>query len=134
MKRIGFSSALVVMIAWSVGGFVATRAQEKFLTPSYLHCIATSFNAREYGWYTLQNNCTEALNVLYMAKLPPYGSSEMTLRSGQHNSTGDTRADVDRKGGFALFVCPKDYMPVDSTSNTLLVRRPDDRYRCKSSR
>jgi hypothetical protein len=53
----------------------------------------------------------------------------MHLAPGNHNNTGLSSADINQTGGFDLYVCPTDSVPVALSGNVLNANVSE--YRCK---
>jgi hypothetical protein len=92
------------------------------------HCVRTFFDRDHYGWYSVENQCSEPIQVVVVSTRPGW-SGAMTLRPHRKDSTGHSRSEVERLGGFRLFVCRDGYYPVDPTGR--YVNRADTKYRCK---
>ena len=82
-----------------------------------------------YNWLSFENDCASGIKVVFVPYNPGYGSSSMDLGPGRHNATGWPRAIVEQKGGYELYVCPMDYIPVDANDN--YIDRVNMQYRCK---
>jgi hypothetical protein len=54
----------------------------------------------------------------------------MHLALGHTNNTGLSSDDLNKAGGFEIYVCPIDSVPVDLNGNVL--NRNVTQYRCKS--
>lgn len=125
-------SKWIVLVAVGLAAVQSMRAQStrgEYVYPSFNHCINQFYDAQMHGWLAFRNDCSEPLDVVYMARRPPYGASTMTLKSGRHDSTGYSRSEVAEKGLLHLYVCPENYIPVDA--NDRYVKRPDEKFRCK---
>lgn len=92
------------------------------------HCVRAFFDRDRYGWYSVENQCSETIQVVVVSGRPGW-SGAMTLRPHRKDNTGHSRSEVDRLGGFQLFVCRDGYNPVDAAGR--YVSRASTQYRCK---
>jgi hypothetical protein len=53
----------------------------------------------------------------------------MHLAPVNHNNTGLSSAEIDQAGGFDLYVCPADSVPVDLNGNVFSANVSE--YRCR---
>jgi hypothetical protein len=56
--------------------------------------------------------------------------SSANLAADQVTNTGWSQAEINRKGGLMVFVCPAGYLAVDSATDQVVSRINQD-YRCK---
>lgn len=117
---------------------VSSAAQSSTATAHYEpalpgSCIGQFWDPKYYNWLSFQNNCGQAIHLSWIAASPSdtFGmSSANDLPSGAAVNSGWNQAEVQRKGGFLVFVCPDGYVPVDSATGEV-VGRANQRFRCK---
>jgi hypothetical protein len=96
-------------------------------------CIGQFWDPKYYNWLSFQNNCGQAIHLSWIAASPSdtFGmSSADDLASGAAVNSGWNQAEVQRKSGFLVFVCPNGYVPVDSATGEV-VGRANQTFRCK---
>lgn len=97
----------------------------------YNQCIGSFYDPDMYNWYSYRNSCSETIRVTYCARNSGGGCYAMTLRSGRKDSTGWSRDEVNRKGGFTVYACREGWYPVDVRGEP--VRPGTGAYRCRLS-
>ena len=120
----------VVLFTTMLGTFAATTTgAQKYQSPTFNSCIRQFYDASMYNWFSYENTCSQTLSITYIANKPPYGSYSADIRPGRKTSTGWDREEVDQRGGFFVYVCPENYLPVDGQDR--FVTRPNVQFRCK---
>jgi len=109
---------------------IAAMAQSgaQYATPLNSSCISQFWDGTMYNWMSYQNNCGEPVHLMWYARTKGGGFSD-DIRAGGKSNTGFSHFEVNDMGGFTLFVCPKGYLPVDSSG--LQVHDANASYRCK---
>jgi hypothetical protein len=110
-------------------GFTSAATAQTYKSPIYNSCIRQFYDPDMYNWLAFENRCSEALSVVFIPYRPGYGGGAADIRPGRKTSTGHSRSEVDDKGGFELYVCPEDYLPVDAEDR--YVTRVNTPFRCK---
>jgi len=95
-------------------------------------CISQFWDPKFYNWLSFENTCGQAIHLSFIATNTndTFGMSSTDIAPGQASNTGWSQSEVDRKGGFTLFVCPAGYVAVDAFSGQS-VSRPNQDFRCK---
>jgi hypothetical protein len=85
-------------------------------------CIRSYYNPQMYNWYSFQNNCGQAVHLVWIANNPSdsFGPSGGDLGAGQSTSTGWSVSEIQQKQGLSIFVCPAGYIPVDPNSHQMV--------------
>jgi hypothetical protein len=106
-------------------------AAVSYLTPLATSCVRQFFDPNTYNWLSFENNCGQAIYINYIPHRPGGWAmgGGMQLAPGNHNNTGLSSAEIDQTGGYDLYVCPTDSVPVDLSGNAFNVNVPQ--YRCK---
>lgn len=109
---------------------VGTRAIQ-YSTPLDTSCVRQFWDPNTYNWLSMENNCGQAIYVAFIFHRP--GGWAMTegmhLAPGNHRNTGLSGAEIDQAGGFDLYVCPTDSVPVDLNGNVFNANVSE--YRCR---
>ena len=108
----------------------SAQAGAKYAEPVTSACVSQLWDTTMYGWLAYQNNCGQPIHLMWYGRTQGGGFSA-DVRIGGKTNTGFSRSEVNNMGGFALFVCPGGYIPVDSTG--LQVHDANATYRCKKS-
>ena len=108
----------------------ASRAIQ-YSTPLATSCVRQFWDPNTYNWLSFENNCGQAIYLNYIPHRPGGWAmgGGMHLAPGSHNNTGLSSAEINQTGGFDLYVCPTDSVPVDLSGNAFNVNVPQ--YRCK---
>src|ERR1700722_4555446 len=95
-------------------------------------CIRGFWDPKFYSWLSFENQCGQAIHLSFVATSASdtFGMSSTDIAPGQASNTGWSQDEVNRKGGFALFVCPAGYVAVDASTGQTVSRSNQD-YRCK---
>ena len=96
-----------------------------------LSCVRTFNDQAEYGWYALQNVCSQEMTVAFVGKNGSgavWGS--MDLQPGQSQSTGESPSEIDAVGGIYFYPCPYHYIPTDPSSGQAILK-PAQQFVCK---
>ncbi len=93
-------------------------------------CVRQYYDARMYGWLTLENTCADAISVTYQGKVKPW-TGTVDLGPGRHTSIGLSPREVEDKGGLVVAVCHQGFVPVESSGN--MWRHPGAPYRCRKT-
>jgi hypothetical protein len=103
----------------------------QYSTPLATSCVRQFWDPNTYNWLSFENNCGQAIYLNYMPHRPGGWAmgGGMHLAPGNHNNTGLSSAEINQTGGFDLYVCPTDSVPVDLSGNIL--KRNVSQYRCK---
>jgi TPR repeat protein len=109
----------------------ATSGVIQYSTPLATSCVRQFFDPNTYNWLSFENNCGQAIYINYIPHRPGGWSmgGGMHLAPGAHNNTGLSSAEINQTGGFDLYVCPTDSVPVDLNGNVFNVNVAQ--YRCK---
>lgn len=95
-------------------------------------CVVGFYDKSSYGWYAFQNNCGQAINLLFVPLLGSAGGGQMNLAAGQHDSTAWGASEIASfGGGYSLYVCPLHYSPV--TAEDRVPSRPGQQFTCRPS-
>ena len=103
----------------------------QYSTPLATSCVRQFFDPNTYNWLSFENNCGQAIYVSYIPHHPGGWAigGGMHLAPGNHNNTGLSGAEINQTGGFDLYVCPTDSVPVDLNGDVLNANVSE--YRCK---
>jgi hypothetical protein len=95
-------------------------------------CIRSFYNPQMYNWYSFQNNCGQAVHLVWIANNPNdhFGAASGDLAPGQTQSTGWSASEIQQKQGLSIFVCPSGYTPVDPSTHQM-VRSPTQGFVCQ---
>jgi hypothetical protein len=103
----------------------------QYSTPLATSCVRQFFDPNTYNWLSFENNCGQAIYVMIIFHRP--GGWAMTeglhLAPGNHNNTGLSSGEINQAGGFDIYVCPTDSVPVDLSGSVLNANVAE--YRCK---
>jgi TPR repeat protein len=103
----------------------------QYSTPLATSCVRQFFDPNTYNWLSFENNCGQAIYINYIPHRPGGWAmgGGMHLAPGNHNNTGLSSDEINQTGGFDLYVCPTDSVPVDLNGNVLNANVSE--YRCK---
>jgi hypothetical protein len=103
----------------------------QYSTPLATSCVRQFWDPNTYNWLSFENNCGQAIYINYIPHRPGGWAmgGGMHLAPGSQNNTGLSSAEINQTGGFDLYVCPTDSMPVDLSGNAFNVNVTE--YRCK---
>ena len=95
-------------------------------------CITQFWDPKFYNWLSFENTCGQPIHLSFIATSTndTFGMSSTDIAPGQASNTGWSQSEVNRKGGFTLFVCPAGYVAVNAATNQS-VNQPNQDYRCK---
>ena len=104
----------------------------QYSTPLSISCVRQFYDPNTYDWLSFENNCGQAIYINYIPHRPGGWAmgGGMHLAPGDHNNTGLSKAEINQTGGFDLYVCPTDSVPVDLNGNVFNVNVSE--YRCRS--
>jgi TPR repeat protein len=102
-----------------------------YLTPLPFSCVRQFYDPNSYNWLAFENDCGQEIYVDYIPHVPGGWAigGGMHLKPGSHNNTGLSSAEVNNAGGFSIYVCPTNAVPVDLNGNVLNTNVTE--YRCK---
>jgi len=117
--------------AGNAGGNTSTTAGQYGPSLSAT-CIHQFWDPKFYNWLSFENTCGQAIHLDFIATNTndTFGMSSTDIAPGQASNTGWSQGEVNRKGGFTVFVCPAGYIAVDSVTRQS-VSRPNQDYLCK---
>lgn len=127
------STAAFVLIASAATTFGQKRggAAKETSAPSP-SCIRQFYDPQEYNWLSFQNKCSQAITLEFVSKRrlssKVYDAGSMDLRPGHKDSTGFSRNEVNKMGGFDIYVCPLHYTAVDANGRP--IETPNAPYHC----
>lgn len=124
MSNLGSRILLVVMLC---AGRSALFAQAKY-TSTATACLSSFYDAKMYHWLSYANNCTDRVNVTWVARNAKNGGA-LEIRSGGSANTGFSEREIDEMGGTEAYACPDHYMPVDTNDRN--ITKPVSSFRCK---
>ena len=103
----------------------------QYSTPLATSCVRQFFDPNTYNWLSFENNCGQAIYINYIPHRPGGWAmgGGMHLAPGNHNNTGLSSAEINQTGGFDLYVCPTNAVPVDLSGNAFNTNVAQ--YRCK---
>jgi hypothetical protein len=103
----------------------------EYSTPLATSCVRQFWDPNTYNWLSFENNCGQAIYVTYIPHRPGGWAmgGGMHLAPGNHNNIGLSSAEINQAGGFDLYVCPTDSVPVDLSGNVF--NAIVTQYRCK---
>jgi len=115
----------------SVSNISAGSAAIQYSTPLATSCVRQFWDPNNYNWLSFENNCGQAIYVNYIPHRPGGWAmgGGMHLAPGHHDNTGLSSAEINQTGGFDLYVCPTDSVPVDLSGNVFSANVSE--YRCK---
>jgi hypothetical protein len=91
----------------------AQPQKKKVIGGAHNYCIESFYDRDQYNWLAFRNNCEETQHLTWIfGNESGVGSGGNTRPSGKAN-TGYSTDEVRRKGGYTLYVCPENYLPVD---------------------
>ena len=110
---------------------VASNAIQ-YSTPLASSCVRQFWDPKTNNWLSFENDCGQPIYVSYIPHHPGGWAmgGGMHLALGHTNNTGLSSDDLNKAGGFEIYVCPIDSVPVDLNGNVL--NRNVTQYRCKS--
>jgi hypothetical protein len=91
-------------------------------TAPVLNCVAQSYPGKELR---LTNNCDSPLYVEWWIG---EHVGHWTIQGNDHAGTGYAIEDIAKAGGAAIYVCPQNYVPVDSSGQHVKGAMPS--YQC----
>lgn len=103
----------------------------QYIQPIALSCVRTFNDPSMYGWFALQNTCSQTMTVSFVGKSgngAVWGS--MDLAAGQSQSTGESPAEINAVGGIFYYPCPYGFIPTDVAGNSI-VGKPVTEFVCK---
>jgi hypothetical protein len=127
-KVLGGLLAAAALMGATIVAPPRTEAQFEYANSIPGYCVSSFWDSQFYGWLAYQNNCTQSINLTWVG-IANGGAYSATIAPGAKASTGFSRSEVDRKGGFELFVCPAGYIPVDANGN--FVQQANTLFRCR---
>ena len=77
----------------------------------------------------IQNNCSQSLTIVFVAKDGPGTSGTMDLRPGGQDSVGKLGGRLPKVGGFQIYVCRSGYIPVGEDGK--VVKKPRANFQCQ---
>jgi hypothetical protein len=103
----------------------------QYSTPLATSCVRQFLDPNTYNWLSFENNCGQAIYVtIIFHRSGGWAMTEgMHLAAGNHRNTGLSSGEIDQAGGFDLYVCPTDSVPVDLNGNVFNANVSE--YRCK---
>lgn len=103
----------------------------QYSTPLATSCVRQYWDPSTYNWLSFENNCGQAIYLNYIPHRPGGWAmgGGMHLAPGNHNNTGLSSAEINQTGGFDLYVCPTNAVPVDLSGNVFNTNVAQ--YRCK---
>jgi hypothetical protein len=106
-------------------------AAASYITPLSGSCIREFWDPKQYNWLSFQNSCAQTiyLTFIFHHNVGWAMTGSMTLSPGAQANTGRSSSDIDQAGGYELYVCPANSVPVDMAGNTLSANVSE--YRCK---
>jgi hypothetical protein len=120
------------MVAQSVNSNSSVGASAiQYSMPLATSCVRRFFDPNTYNWLSFENNCGQAIYINYIPRRPGGWAmgGAVHLAPGDYNNTGLSSAEIKQSGGFDLYVCPTDSVPVDLNGNVFNVNVAQ--YRCK---
>ncbi|HLZ14201.1 MAG TPA: hypothetical protein VKP58_16590 [Candidatus Acidoferrum sp.] len=116
----------------SAGNGSAGGSDAIYFAPITQNCIREFWDPQHYNWLSFENDCGQAIHLTFIAKSPNdhFGAAATDLAAGQATNTGWSKADVDAKGNFAMFICPAGSVAVDASTDQAITS-PNANYHCK---
>jgi hypothetical protein len=102
-------------------------ASFEYAAPLPSYCVSGFSDSQLYGWWAYQNNCGRPIHLTWYGRISG-GLFAGDIQPGGKANTGFSPAEVNQMGGFNLFICPINYIPVDSTGTQ--VSSPYASYQC----
>jgi hypothetical protein len=96
-----------------------------------LSCVRTFNDPNHYGWFSLQNVCSQEMTVAFVGKNGSgavWGS--MDLQPQQSQTTGESPSEIGAVGGINYYACPYHYVPADAASGQAILK-PATEFVCK---
>jgi hypothetical protein len=95
-------------------------ASARYLTPLATSCVRRYWDSQVYNWLSFENDCGQAIYLTFIFAHPVGWamSGSMHLSPGAHSNTGRSSSDINQAGGYDLYVCPANSIPVDLNGNT----------------
>jgi hypothetical protein len=113
------------------GGGNSTGSADQYAAPLSNDCVRSFWDPKFYNWLSYENTCSQTIHIDYMFKDQNYGrASGTTLAPGQHSNTGWSSDEINSHGPLLYFVCPANYLAVDSSTDKF-VNQNTTGYRCK---
>jgi len=113
------------------GGGNSSASSAQYAAPLSNNCVRSFWDPQYYNWLSYENVCSQTIHIDYMFKDPKYGgASSTTLVPGQHSNTGWSSNEINDHGPLLYFVCPANYLAVDSNTDKF-VNQNTSGYRCK---
>jgi hypothetical protein len=81
-------------------------------------CAQGFYDPAFYNWFSYRNTCPQDLYVAWISNAPGLNGGG-NIAVGKKISTGWSASEIKAKGGLAVYICPKNYLPVDSNGNSL---------------
>ena len=103
-----------------------------YASPITTSCIAEFWDANNYGWLALQNNCGQPVHLTWIATSPTdtYGAASADIAVGQKAETGWSQDEVAAKQHFNFFICPGGYIAVDGVTHQA-ISSPNETFVCQ---
>jgi hypothetical protein len=101
------------------------------LTPLAAGCVRQFWDPQYYNWLSLENDCGQPIYLEFIFKhnVGWAMTGSMNLALGSHSNTGRSSSDINQAGGFDLYVCPANSVPVDQDNGLLQANVAS--YRCR---
>ena len=106
-------------------------ASARNLTPLATSCVRQYWDSQVYNWLSFENDCGQAIYLTFIFAHPVGWAmtGSMNLAPGAHSNTGRSNSDINQAGGYDLYVCPANSIPVDLNGNTFTANVPQ--FLCK---
>jgi hypothetical protein len=119
------ASAIVFLSVCASSAFAQSHT-----TPAINTCIKEFYDPGMYNYLSFKNTCSQPLTIVFVAKDESGVTGIMDLRPGASDSVGRSESGVVPKvGGFQLYVCQVDYLPLDE--NNRVVNKPEASFTCR---
>jgi hypothetical protein len=126
MRRSVLSPAAVLFMSVCASSAFA----QSHTTPAINSCIKEFYDPGMYNYLSFKNTCSQSLTIVFVAKDGSGVTGTMDLRPGASDSVGRSQSGVVPKvGGFQLYVCQVDYLPLDE--NNRVVNKPEASFKCR---
>jgi TPR repeat protein len=108
----------------------STTSNARDLSPLPGTCVSRFWDANNYNWLALQNDCGQPIYVEFIFNHPVGWAmtGAANLGAGAHLDTGRSSNDINQAGGYELYVCPGGSVPVDLNGQVLQTNVPE--FRC----
>lgn len=124
MKKFVSTTAALCFSLMIAGGL---HAQQQY-AEGEPGCVQAFYDRAYYNWLSYRNTCSEDIYASWVSHSPGLNGAA-TIPVGGKANTGWSAQEIQAKGGLEVYVCPRNYIPVDANGDP--ISQPVAQYRCK---